>query len=154
MRPPLDEDVAADESFSVLLFDGHCGLCQQLVRLLLRLDRNGRLHFSPLQGAAGQTYLRAQGLPTEDFDSLVFVPDWSRRSQPEFLLRTDGAIAALRACGGPGRALAALIAVWPQTWRDAGYRVIGHSRYRLFGAWRPRPLPRAEWAKRFLPEHG
>lgn len=150
MPPVFDRECASDESFPVLLFDGDCGLCQRVVRLLLRLDRAGRLYFSALQSPSAQGFLRAHGLPTKDFDSLVFVPDWGHRSEPEFLLRTDGAIAALRACGGRGRALAALIAIWPKTWRDAGYRVIGRWRYRLFGPWRPRPLPCAEWAARFL----
>jgi predicted DCC family thiol-disulfide oxidoreductase YuxK len=137
--------------FPVLLFDGDCGLCNRLVRLLLRLDRTRRLHFAPLQGPSAQAYLQAHGLPTKDFESLVFVTDWMNRRLPNFLLRTDGALAALRACGRLGAVLAVPIAIWPRRWRDAGYRVIGHWRYRLFGPWRPRPLARAEWAERFLP---
>lgn len=133
----------------VLLFDGACGLCQRVVRLLLRLDRRGRLRFAPLQGGAAQAYLRAHGLPTEDFDSLVFVPDWARRERAEFLVRTDGALAALRAVGGVGRVLA-WGGVLPRVWRDAGYRWVARWRHRIFGGWRARPLARAEWAARFL----
>jgi len=134
----------------VLLFDGACGLCNRIVRLLLRLDRGGRLTYAPLQGSAAQAYLRAAGLPTEDFDSLVFVPNWERREEKAFLLRTDGVIAALRAVGGPARGLAGLLAVFPPGWRDAGYRMVARWRYRIFGEWHPRPLARAEWAARFL----
>ena len=134
----------------VLFFDGACGLCNRVVRLLLRLDRQGRVRFAPLQGPVAQAYLGAHGLPTEDFDTLVFVPDWSRRGQPEFQLRTAGVIAALRAAGGAGGPLAALLALFPAGLRDAAYRTVAHWRYRLFGAWRPRPLARAEWAERFL----
>jgi len=134
----------------VLLFDGECGLCNRVVRVLLRLDGGARLRFAPLQGPAAQGFLRRHGLPVEDFDSLVFVPDWAERDRPEFLRRTDGAIAALRVCGGAGRMLAGMLAVIPATWRDAGYRVVARWRHRIFGAWRARPLPRAEWAARFL----
>jgi len=134
----------------VLLFDGECGLCNRIVRVLLRLDGEGRLRFAPLQGGAAQGYLRAEGLPTEDFDSLVFVPDWGAGERGSYQLRTDGAIAALRVVGGAGRALAAVLAVWPAGWRDAGYGVVARWRYRIFGEWRPRPLARAEWAARFL----
>ena len=56
-----------------MLFDGECGLCDRVVRLLLRLDRRGRLRFASLQGPEGQAYLRAQGLLTRDFSTLVFV---------------------------------------------------------------------------------
>ena len=143
---------AHDSSASgpVLLFDGGCGLCHQVVRLLLRLDRQARLRFAPLQGPAAQAYLRTHGLPTAEFDTLVYVPEWARRDRPEFLLRTAGVIAALRAAGGVGRPLAATLALLPAAWRDAAYRGVGRWRYRIFGAWRPRPLPRAGWAAQFL----
>jgi predicted DCC family thiol-disulfide oxidoreductase YuxK len=131
----------------VLCFDGECGLCQRVVRRLLRLDRRGVLRFAPLQGAAAQAYLRAHGLPTEDFSTLVFVPDWPAGAE-KCLLRTDGVIAALRAAGRPG--LAAVLAAVPRGLRDAGYKVVARLRYRLFGPWRASPLPRPEWAGRFL----
>lgn len=134
----------------VLFFDGDCGLCQRVVRVLLRIDREGRLHFAPLQGVTAQAFLRQHGLPTTDFESLVFVPDWASRDRPEYLLRTAGVIAALRAAGRTGRILAAGLAIFPVAWRDAGYRAIGRWRYRVFGAWRPRPLARPEWSRQFL----
>jgi predicted DCC family thiol-disulfide oxidoreductase YuxK len=135
----------------VLFFDGECGLCNRMVRLLLRLDRAGRLHFAPLQGSTAQNYLRAHRLPTEDFDTIIFVPEWSRRSQAEYRVRTAGVIGALRAAGGVlPRVLAALLAMFPARLRDAGYRLIGRWRYRIFGPWRPRPWPRPEWALRIL----
>lgn len=135
----------------VLLFDGECGLCNRIVRLLLRWDRRARLHFSPLQGPAAQAFLRAQGLPTEDFDSLVFVPDWSRPAT--YHLKTTGVLAALRLLAhdsAAARFLAAVIALFPSRVRDAGYRLIARWRYRIFGPWQPQPLPRAEWRARFL----
>ena len=133
----------------VLLFDGECGLCNRCVRLLLRLDREARLRFAPLQSPAAQAYLRAKGLPTEDFDSLVFVPDWANADAAP-LRRTDGVLAALRLCPGTGRALAAVLGIFPAAWRDAGYKLVARWRYRIWGEWRPRPLARPEWAERFL----
>ncbi len=135
---------------AVLLYDGNCGLCNRVVRLLLRLDRAGRLRFARLQSDAGQAYLRSHGLPVEDFDSLVLVPDWTRQPAGEFLLRTDGVIAALRGCGGSGTVFAAVLAVFPAAWRDAGYRLVARWRYRIFGEWKSRPLARPEWAARFI----
>lgn len=134
----------------VLLFDRDCGLCRRVVVQLLRLDRRGRLRFAPLQGPAAQAYLRAQGLPAEDFDSLVFVPDWARRAEPDFLLRTDGALAALRTTGGFGRSVAAVAAVLPHAWRDAAYRGVARTRRRWFGATGPAPWTQSGWAERFL----
>ncbi len=134
----------------VLLFDGGCGLCHGIVRALLRLDCQARLRFAPLQGPAAQAYLRTHGLPTADFDTLVYVPAWARRDRREFLLRTAGMIAALRAIGGVGRPLAAILALVPAGGRDAAYRGVARWRHRIFGAWRPHPVVRPDWAGRFL----
>jgi len=134
----------------VLLYDGECGLCNRVVRRLLRLDRSGRLRFARLQSQAGQDYLRSHGLPVKDFDSLVLVPDWTHQPAGEFLLRTDGVIVALHGCGGLGTVFAVALAVFPAAWRDAGYRLVARWRYRIFGEWKPRPLARPEWAARFI----
>lgn len=133
----------------VLLYDGRCGLCNRIVRLLLRTDRRGRLRFAPLQGAPAQAYLRARGLPTEDFDSLVFVPDWNAPDQARPLLRTDGMLAAAAEVGGGWR-LVTWLRVLPAGLRDPFYRLVARTRYALFGEYRPAPLPRPEWGERFL----
>lgn len=153
MKPvPASAPAAAGAAIGpVLFFDGTCGLCQRIVRLLLRLDRAGRLHYAALQSPPAQAFLRAHGLPTEDFDSLIFVPDWGRRDRPDTLQRTAGVIAALRATERRGpRWLAGALALLPDRVRDAGYRVIARCRHRFFGPWRERPLARAEWSTRFL----
>lgn len=115
----------------VLLFDGECALCARVVRMLRALDHHQRLRFAPLQSSAAQRYLIEQGLPTSDFDSLVYVPEWGQ-PKAEPLFRTDGALAALAAVGGIGRMLATL-RVLPRGWRDGGYRLVARWRYRLFG---------------------
>jgi predicted DCC family thiol-disulfide oxidoreductase YuxK len=91
--------------------------------------------------------LRRHGLPAENFNTLVFVPEGPEETTAP-LLRTDGIAGALRAAGRPG--LAAPVAMIPRGLRDAGYRLVARTRYALFGLWRPRPLPRPEWAARFL----
>jgi predicted DCC family thiol-disulfide oxidoreductase YuxK len=145
----MDETTSPTAPAPVLLFDGECGLCRRVVGLLLRLDRRGRLRFAPLQGPAAQAFLGAHGLPTRDFSSLIFVPDWARRERPDFRQRTDGLIAALRTCGGGGRMLAAILVAFPAGMRDGAYRWVARWRYRVFGPWRPGP-GRPEWRDRFI----
>lgn len=137
------------EPMPVLLYDGECGLCNRVVRLLLASDRRGRLRFAPLQSAPGQAYLKAQGLPTTDFDSLVFVADWQRPAPGGYRLRTDGALAAATEVGGIWR-LFTWLRVVPRWARDPFYKVVARVRYALFGEYRPTPLPKAEWKERFL----
>jgi len=136
----------------VLLYDGACGLCNRAVRFLLRIDRRGTLRFSTLQGGPGQAWLRAHGLAAGDLESMVLVRDWSgegNAGRDAYALRTEALVAALEACGGAGRVLAWIRFV-PRPCRDAGYRLIARLRYRLFGEWKDRPLPRPEWRDRFI----
>jgi predicted DCC family thiol-disulfide oxidoreductase YuxK len=141
--------VASSDPSPVLLFDGECGLCNRIVRLLLRTDRRARLRFAPLQGEAAQAYLRSKGLPTQDFDSLVFVPDWSEPERHAPLLRTDGALAAAAEVGGVWR-LITWIRVLPAWSRDPFYKLVARTRYALFGEYRPTSLPDPAWGERFL----
>jgi predicted DCC family thiol-disulfide oxidoreductase YuxK len=133
----------------VLLYDGECGLCNRIVRWLLRTDRAQRLRFTTLQGEKGQAYLKAHGLPMKDFDSLVFAPDWAdstRRPQ----LRTEGALAAAAVVGGIWR-LVTWLQIFPAWLRDPFYKLVARTRYALFGDYRGKPLADSpEWADRFL----
>jgi predicted DCC family thiol-disulfide oxidoreductase YuxK len=154
----MSENSSNDRPGPVLLYDGECGLCNRTVRMLLRLDRRGVLRFAALQSAPAQEFLRSHGLPTEDFSTLVFVPDWSpstssgqaNSSQARFALRTDGVAGALWMCGGGSRVLAAFLYSIPRFVRDAVYRFVSRTRYKIFGPWRECPLPRPEWRKRFI----
>ena len=131
------------------MYDGTCGLCNACVRLLLRIDKAGTLRFAPLQGATAQAILRGRGLPTEDFDSLIFVPDFPGEDGPHWT-RTDGMLRVLAEIGGVWRVVSWL-RVLPAWLRDPLYKLVARLRYRLFGEYRPRPLKKAEWAERFLP---
>ncbi len=134
----------------VLFFDGECGLCNRVVRRLLALDRRGTLRFAPLQGPTAQSYLEAHGLPLKDFSSLVFAPDWPGTAAKP-LLRTDGVIAALRVTDHLGAA--ALLAAVPRAVTRCRLQG-GGGAGALRDLWplAARPLPRPEWAARFLDE--
>jgi predicted DCC family thiol-disulfide oxidoreductase YuxK len=142
--------ISAKVSRPVLLYDGDCGLCNRVVRLLLRTDKAGRLSYAPLQSAPAQDYLRQQGLPMKDFDSLVFVPDWGHPAYGAYRLRTDGALAAVAVVGGIWR-LVTWMRVLPGWLRDAGYKLVARTRYALFGQYRGEPLRESvKWRGRFL----
>lgn len=135
------------EADAVLLYDGECGLCNRLVRFLLRRETTGRLNFATLQGRFGQAALKRLGLPQEDFDSLVFLPD---REGDDFLQKTDGVVAVLAMLPGEWSRIASAVTLIPRVCRDAGYGLVARSRYALFGEYKPTPLPYAEWAERII----
>jgi len=132
----------------VLLYDGECGLCNAVARFLAREDVTGVLRFAPLQGPFGQEALKRCGLPRENFDSLVFLPD---ADGVVYRLRTAGVLEVLDALGGIWRLAGKALWVVPGPIRDLAYRLIARLRYRLFGAYVPTPLPET-LARRFILE--
>ncbi len=135
----------------VLFYDGECGLCNAVVRFLLREDDRAVLRFAPLQGRTGQRTLKRFRLPQEDFDSLLYLPDLDGDRR---YLRTRGAIGVLDLLGGPWRVLAWLAWPVPGPLRDLAYRLVARTRYALFGVYVPTPLPEPKWADRFVADEG
>jgi predicted DCC family thiol-disulfide oxidoreductase YuxK len=133
----------------VLLYDGECGLCNALVRFVLKHDQRGVLLFSALQGKTGQAFLKNRCLDTRDFDSLVFIED-VQRVDAAFYRRTSGALRAMAEMGGGWRKLARMLAIVPTSWGDVIYNVVARTRYRMFGRYRPTPLPDVKWAARII----
>ncbi|CAM2945608.1 thiol-disulfide oxidoreductase DCC family protein [Rariglobus hedericola] len=139
----------AAPSQPVLLYDGECGLCNAVMRFMLKNDRRGVLMFAPLQGRTGQDFLRGHGLDAGNFDSIVFIEDLGRADTP-FYLRTTGALKALGTLGGFYGKLAGVLSVVPASLRDVVYKIIARTRYRIFGRYHPTPLPDPAWRKRIL----
>lgn len=127
-----------------LLFDGECNLCHGLVRYLIRADRQRRILLATVQSVEGQAILQALGLPTDCFDSVVYV------EQGRYWLRSAALFQALRQLGWPYRALA-LARYLPQRLADKVYDAVAGNRYRLFGRNDGTGLPGADQPGRYLP---
>lgn len=125
----------------IVFYDGHCGLCNRVVRWLCRLDTAGQLHYAPLDGAAARA--RLPRLP-RDLDAIVY---WREGRRPAD--SSDAVAAILRDLGWPWRALGALRWI-PRGLRDGAYRALAGRRHRLFGRYDACPLPPAGRQDRFL----
>lgn len=96
--PPLTRYLRPDDR--LLLFDGECNLCHGLVRFLVRADAHRRILLATVQSAEGQAILRRCGLPTERFDSILYVDQrghWLRSAA--FFSGAEPAWLALAAVG-------------------------------------------------------
>jgi len=75
---------AKTEHKTIVFFDGCCGLCNNLVRFILRHERNTELQFAALQSAfATERHIDLQALP----DSLVLFENEVYYSESEAALR-------------------------------------------------------------------
>ncbi|HVS02153.1 MAG TPA: DCC1-like thiol-disulfide oxidoreductase family protein [Thermoanaerobaculia bacterium] len=135
-------------SSNLVLYDGVCGLCNRLVRLLLVADRKAVLCFAPLQGATAARVRQRRDLP-QDLDTLVYVRGFGLADEQAYL-RSDAVLLALADVGGVWW-LAGALRVIPRPLRDGVYRWVARRRYGWFGKYETCPLPPPEHRARFLP---
>lgn len=110
----------------VLFYDGNCGLCNRSVQRLIRWDREGLIHYAPLQGElADQHQLRSYLKGDEASMVLLNEEDGSIRTQSDSLLQI------LRLLGGPWRLLL-VFGLVPRRLRDGIYRCLARNRHRFF----------------------
>lgn len=131
----------------IVVFDGHCLLCNGWVRFLLRHDRAARLRFASIQGREGQALLARAGLEVAGLDTLLLVDD-AAEGAPSWQ-HTGAILRVLWALGWPWR-IATLGWIIPAPLRDAAYRAVARNRYRLFGRSEACMLPDPALRQRFL----
>jgi predicted DCC family thiol-disulfide oxidoreductase YuxK len=137
----------------VVLFDGHCVLCNGVVRWFLRRDRRDRLRFVASDAARVAGFLARHGIvalnPEAAPSTILVVRDFGG-AEEEILVRSDAALAMLRELPRPWPAVAAALRLIPRPMRNVGYRLIARWRYRIWGRLESCPLPTVEERTRFL----
>ncbi len=110
-----------------VFYDGHCGLCQRSVRLILAEDATGSaFRFAPLQGETFQALVspkEREALPL----SLVV-----QTENGALLTRSSGVLHILRRLGGVWRLLGGLLILLPPRLRDRLYDGVARNRRRFF----------------------
>ncbi|MCU0753783.1 MAG: thiol-disulfide oxidoreductase DCC family protein [Xanthomonadales bacterium] len=127
----------------VILFDSVCVLCSAWANFLIRHDRVLRYQLASVQSAEGQALLRWCGLPTDTFDTLVYLEDGCA------YYRSDAILRVLAGLGLPW-SLTGVFRVIPEFLRDWAYGHIARNRYRLFGRHAYCVMPGADHGDRFL----
>ncbi len=137
----------------ILLYDGVCGLCNRLVRFVLRRDPAGVFRFAALQSPLAGRILARHGLDARDLNTLFVVVN-AEHPDESLLPRSDAVIFILLRLGEATRGFwpitGFLLQLVPRVIRDWGYGVIARRRYRMFGRYDACPLPTEETRSRFL----
>ena len=134
---------------TVVFYDGVCGLCNRLVRFLIRRDRRSSLRFAPLQGEVARAALPRHGITPMDLDSVVVVTGW-RTDRERASSRSKAVMTALIALGGPWQIAGAALRLVPSPLADVVYRFVARKRYATFGKFESCAMPPPEWRDRFL----
>ncbi len=138
---------AAQEGVHVVLYDGVCGLCDRSVRFLLDVDREGVLHYSPLQGELAGRLSQRRALDL-DLGWVVFVEEMGS-DRERVSTASTAVLRILHVIGGPWSFLYWLRLV-PRPLRDLVYGWIASGRYRWFGKFDSCKVPSPELRRRFL----
>jgi predicted DCC family thiol-disulfide oxidoreductase YuxK len=137
----------------VVVFDGHCGLCNRTVRWLLRRDRRDRLRFLASESEIAAALLVRHGINRPDAKSgpttILTVLNFGDPAE-RVLARSEAVLALLAELPQPWPAVAAALGRVPRPLRDLGYRLIARWRYRIWGRLEVCPIPGADERARFL----
>jgi predicted DCC family thiol-disulfide oxidoreductase YuxK len=132
-----------NEGDKVVLFDGVCRLCNGWSRFLIRHDRGESIKLCSVQSPEVQAILAWFGLPTERFDTMLYV-EGARAWE-----KSDAFLAVIGQLPAPWRHLRSL-RLLPRALRDWCYDRIARNRYALFGRYEHCLLPLPEHRRRFL----
>ena len=127
----------------ILLFDGHCNLCNAWVQYVVKRDSSSTIRFASLQSGAGRRLLEEHKIDANYIDSLVFF------EEERFSVSSNAALRTLSYLDGWQKHLI-FLAVVPRSLRDLVYRFIANNRYRWFGRREQCITPTPELRERFL----
>ena len=129
----------------ILLFDGHCNLCNAWVKFIVKRDSAGTIRFASLQSGAGRRLLEEHKIDENYIESLVFF------EEEKYSVSSSAALRTLSYLDGWQKHLI-FLAVVPRSLRDLVYRFIARNRYKWFGRREQCMIPTTELSKRFLPD--
>lgn len=127
----------------IIVFDGHCRLCNGWVKFLLARDHDKQFHFAAVQAATGRRLLEQAGFSALDPETMLFVQNGKSHSHTDAILRV------LWQLGGAWR-LTVLLRVLPAFLRDPLYIAVARRRYRWFGRTPHCRIPASDETARFL----
>ena len=133
----------------IILYDGVCGLCNQLVQFLLKHDHSGRLYFASLQSDFAAKVLNRHGFDPKDLDTLHVIENFEQPDE-RMLQRSDAILRAGRELGGVWSGLSSVARVIPRPLRNVVYGLVARNRYRMFGKYDTCMLPDPKQRSRFL----
>jgi predicted DCC family thiol-disulfide oxidoreductase YuxK len=134
---------AVRENQRIILFDGVCNLCSALLNVVYANDKKALFRYAWVQSRSGKEILEWCGLPTDFYDTMVYIEN----ATPYF--KSTALLKIARSLRFPWPLLSAGLIV-PKFIRDWLYDRIALNRYKIFGRKKQCLLPSGKLTKRFL----
>ncbi len=126
----------------VILYDGVCVLCSGWMRFVLRRDVERLFRFTPIQSEYGRALALALNIDPGDPDTNAVV--WRGMAYR----RSDAALTVVAQLAGWG--WVRFLRIVPRVLRDAIYRLVARTRYRVWGRHQACDLGGADYASRVI----
>ncbi len=114
------------DNVPVILYDGHCNLCNGAVNFVIKRDRENIFRFASLQSEVGQSMLSGFSGIKQNIDSIVY------REDKNTYLKSTAVLRSLRKLGR-GWQLLYIFIIFPPFVRDPVYDLIARHRKSWFG---------------------
>ena len=132
-----------NEQYDIILFDGVCNLCNNVVRFIIRHDKRQRFRFVSLQSDKGRMLMKANGMEDSALNSIIYL------NKKGIFRKSEAALNILYDMGYPWKLLY-LFVLLPEIIRDGIYGAIARNRYRIFGKKNECMIPDDKIKGRFL----
>ena len=126
----------------LLLFDGHCNLCNGAVDFVIRRDKKGVFKFASLQSEIGQKILSENKMPIDSFDTLILYENKKIYTHSTAVLRIAKKL--------PYWKIFYVLIIVPKFVRNFAYSFVARNRYKWFGKKETCRLPTPAERARFL----
>lgn len=114
------------EGKKIILFDGVCNYCNNIVNQILELDKNNLFIFAAIQSQIGQQIINHIGL-NPSIDSIVLYEPGKA-----YYIKSEAALQIFTEFGGKYICLK-LAYLLPKSLRDFGYDYFAKNRYKWYG---------------------
>jgi predicted DCC family thiol-disulfide oxidoreductase YuxK len=142
MRKRSTQNNKTGNSQAIILFDGHCNLCNGTVQFILKRDRAGYFSFAALQDVLPQPP-EQNSQRTRDYSSVILLENG------HIFTKSTAALRIAKKIRGPWPLLYIFMLV-PKKLRDAIYNVIARNRKTWFGRSETCFAPIAAYKQRFI----
>jgi predicted DCC family thiol-disulfide oxidoreductase YuxK len=126
---------------NVIFFDGVCGLCNGFIDFVMKIDKEAKFKFSPLQSEYAKSVLPSEYVA--DLDSVVVQIDGKT------LRKSKAVFAVLKKIGGVW-GMVSVVGALPEGFLNRAYDMVAENRYKIFGKKETCRLPTPEERARFV----
>jgi predicted DCC family thiol-disulfide oxidoreductase YuxK len=128
----------------IILFDGHCNLCESSVLFVIKYDKKDEFRFVALQSDLGKNIIRHIGMDSKHIDSIVLYEPGIA-----YYYKSQAALEIVKSLGGFFH-FGTLFRIIPNGIRNWVYDYVAKNRYVWYGKKELCMIPTPEIQSKFL----